>query len=89
MLLERLKPEAVGTLCDQIGAELTALENEIHQYDRALSGSLDESQRATLHKLRTRRARQAELYRARLDTLRSARYHDDERTVRSRILQVA
>lgn len=89
MLLDSLKPDSRPAVCEELAQALTTVEQELSQYDRALLGELDDSQRLMVEQLRTRRARTATMLRARLDALRHACYHDDPAAVLARTLQVA
>jgi hypothetical protein len=89
MILESLKPEAVQTLCEQLVLQLADLENQISEYDFALLNPLEPAHRQQLEALRAMRAQTADRMRARLLTLNSARYNDDQQAVWSRTLRVA
>lgn len=89
MVLESLKPTAVGKLRETLCQELSAIERELAQYEAVLAGAPDPSQRDVLEKIHSRRNRRARLLRSRLELLHSARYQEGDSVILARTLKAA
>ncbi len=89
MLLESLRPETLSTLCERLAAELAEVEAEQAYFARLLEIADDPAQLQTLARRHAARSRKVATLRARLDTLRTARYNDDAGAMWDRTLQVA
>lgn len=89
MILDSFKPGKRDSLVADLHSKVTDLEMELAQYDHALQGELDPSQRENLTLLRDRRAKTYTLYKTRLDAMRGAVYHNEPAVMNQKIRRVA